>query len=48
VDQNSNLSVEYGITNIPAVLFIKNGEVIDKLVGANTSSTYEKKIEAYL
>jgi len=48
VDENPNLSIEYGITNIPAVLFIKNGKVLEKLVGANTNSTYVKKIESYL
>ncbi len=33
VDENANLSVKYGITSIPCILFIKNGEVVDKQVG---------------
>lgn len=47
VDENPNLSVEYGITSIPCVLFIKNGEVVDKQVGAATKSVFQKKIEAH-
>lgn len=47
VDENPNLSVEYGITSIPCVLFIKNGEVVDKQVGAATKSAFLKKIEAH-
>ncbi len=47
VDENPNLSVEYGITSIPCVLFIKNGEVVDKQIGAATKSTFQKKVEAH-
>jgi thioredoxin 1 len=45
VDENPNLSIEYGITSIPCILFIKNGEVVDRLVGAAPRSTFDKKIE---
>ena len=31
VDENPQLSVKYGITSIPAILFVKGGEVVDKL-----------------
>lgn len=48
VDQNPQLSVAYGITSIPAILFIKNGEVVDKQVGAAPRSVIEKKIQAHL
>ena len=34
VDENPNVSMEYGITSIPCVLFIKDGKVVDKQVGA--------------
>lgn len=46
VDHNPNVSLNYGITSIPAILFIKNGEVVDKLVGAQPKSNFVKKIEA--
>lgn len=48
VDENPNLSVEYGVTSIPCVLFIKNGNVVDKQVGAAPKSTFEKKIQAHI
>lgn len=48
VDQNPQLSVNYGITSIPAILFIKNGQVVDKQVGAVPRAVLEKKIQAHL
>lgn len=47
VDENPNLSVDFGITSIPCVLFIKNGEVVDKQVGAAAKPAFQKKIEAH-
>ncbi|PSL44937.1 thioredoxin [Chitinophaga niastensis] len=46
VDQNPQLSVNYGITSIPAILFVKGGQVVDKQVGAVPKSVLEKKIQA--
>jgi thioredoxin len=46
VDQNPELSINYGITSIPAILFVKGGKVVDKLVGAQPKSNFVKKIEA--
>ncbi|MES2479227.1 MAG: thioredoxin [Bacteroidota bacterium] len=48
VDENPNLSINYGVTNIPCVLFIKGGQVVDKQVGAAPKSAYTKKIEQHL
>jgi len=48
VDENPNLSVNYGITSIPCVLFIKDGQVVDKQVGAAPKSVFEKKINQHL
>ena len=48
VDQNPTLSVNYGITSIPAILFFKNGEVVDKMVGAQPKGNFVKRIEANL
>ncbi|MEO6814183.1 MAG: thioredoxin [Ginsengibacter sp.] len=47
VDQNPQLSVKYGITSIPAILFVKGGEVVDKLVGSQPKGNFVKKIEAH-
>lgn len=46
VDHNPEVSQTYGITSIPAILFLKGGEVVDKLVGAQPKSNFVKKIEA--
>ena len=48
VDENGNVSAEYGIRNIPTVLFFKNGELVDKQVGSAPKSAYVAKIEAIL
>jgi thioredoxin 1 len=47
VDQNPQLSINYGITSIPAILFLKGGQVVDKLVGAQPKTQFVKKIEAH-
>ena len=47
VDMNPQVSMNYGITSIPAILFVKNGQVVDKLVGAQPKSNFVKKIEAH-
>ena len=48
VDNNPTVSMNYGITSIPAILFIKGGQVVDKLVGAQPKSNFVKKIEAHI
>ncbi len=48
VDENSDLPATYGIRNIPTILFFKNGEVVDKQVGAVAKSGIEAKIKALL
>lgn len=48
VDHNPNLSVQYGITSIPAILFIKGGQVVDKLVGAQPKAKFVEKINAHI
>ncbi|MGK0436745.1 MAG: thioredoxin 1, partial [Flavobacteriales bacterium] len=34
VDTNQDIAAKYGVRNIPTILFFKNGEVVDKSVGA--------------
>jgi thioredoxin 1 len=48
VDHNPNVSVQFGITSIPAILFIKGGKVVDKQIGAVPKSVLDKKIQAQL
>jgi thioredoxin 1 len=48
VEENDDISFKYGIRNIPTVLFIKDGQVVDKIVGATAKAAYEEKIKALL
>ena len=48
VDNNPNISMQFGITSIPAILFIKGGKVVDKQIGAVPKSMLDKKIQANL
>ena len=48
VDENGDVAAEYGIRNIPTVLFFKNGELVEKQVGSAPKSAYVAKIEAIL
>lgn len=48
VDDNEELTSKFGIRNVPTVLFIKGGEVVDKHVGAAPKQTFVDKIQALL
>lgn len=48
VDFNPNISVKYGIRSIPTLLFFKNGQLVDRQVGAVPKSTLETKLKAQL
>ena len=47
-DENAELSIKYGITSIPCILFIKDGQVVDKQVGAVPKAALERKIVAHM
>jgi thioredoxin 1 len=48
IEENDDLATQYAIRNIPTVLFFKNGQVVDKMVGAAPKSAYEEKLKALL
>ncbi len=48
VDLNSQISANYGIRNIPTLLYFKNGLVVDKQVGVVPKATLAAKLEAQL
>jgi thioredoxin 1 len=48
VDENVDTPQEYGIRNIPTILFFKDGQVVDKQVGATQKAVLAAKIEALL
>jgi len=46
VDDCPQAAAEFGIRNIPTVLFFKNGEQVDKQVGSAGKSAFQTKIDA--
>ena len=48
VDQNDEVSAQFGIRNIPTVLFFKGGQLVDKQVGSAPKSVYVGKINKLL
>ena len=48
VDHNSDVSQRFGIRNIPTIIFLKNGEVVDKSVGAVPKNVLVEKLDALL
>lgn len=48
VEESYDIATEYKIRNVPIILFIKNGEVIDKAVGSINRNTLIEKIETLI
>lgn len=48
VDSNNDVVGQFGIRNIPTVLFFKDGKLVDKQVGAAQKSAFVTKIDALL
>ncbi len=48
VEECEDLALEYGIRNIPTVLFFKNGEVVDKMIGAQGKAKFEEKFQTLI
>lgn len=48
VDDDSDISSEYGIRNIPTLLFFKDGELKDRVVGSATKADLEAKINSLM
>ncbi len=48
VDNNDEATTKYSIRNIPTTIFIKNGEIVDKVVGAGSKKVFADKIEKYV
>ena len=44
VDSSESVPVKYGIRNIPTILFFKNGELKDKIVGSTTKAAIVAKL----
>ena len=48
IEEADDLTAEYGIRNVPTVIFIKNGQVVDKFVGSKSKGDVQAKFEALL
>ena len=48
VEECDDIAAEFGIRNIPTILFFKGGQVVDKLVGAQSKAKLEEKFKALL
>ena len=48
VDANPEASMKYGVRSIPTLLFLKNGEVVDKQIGLSTKGAISSKIDNLL
>ena len=48
VEENDDIAMEFGVRNIPTVLFFKDGKLVDKQVGSAPKSAYAAKIDALL
>ena len=48
VDSNDAIAAQFAVRNIPTIIFLKNGEIVDKQVGACPKSVLEEKIKKLL
>ena len=48
IEECEELALRYGIRNVPTILFIKGGEIVDKQVGAALLAALEAKLQAIL
>lgn len=48
VDSNDDIVAQYRVRNIPTVVFIKGGTVVDKIVGAASKEALKAKVDALL
>lgn len=48
VEENDDIAMQFGVRNIPTILFFKNGQLVDKFVGAATKATLDEKFKALL
>ena len=48
VEEADDVAMEFGIRNIPTIIFFKNGEIVDKVIGAVSKGVLKEKFEALL
>lgn len=48
VEENDEIAAEFGIRNIPTILYFKGGQMVDKTVGALSKAKLEEKFQSLL
>ncbi|HEX7878243.1 MAG TPA: thioredoxin [Candidatus Eisenbacteria bacterium] len=48
IDSNQNLATKYSIRSIPTILFFKNGNVVDQVVGASPRAEFERRLKTVI
>lgn len=48
VDQHSQVPAQFGIRSIPTLMVFKNGQMVDKVIGAVPKSVLEQKLKAQI
>ena len=48
VEECEDLAMQFGIRNIPTIIFFKDGEMVDKMIGAQPKAKIVEKIEALI
>ena len=46
VEENDEIAAQFGVRNIPTILFFKDGKLVDKMVGAASKSKFDEKFKA--
>ena len=48
VEENDDITMKYGVRNIPTIIFLKGGQLVDKQVGAASKDALKAQIEKLL
>lgn len=47
-EEQQELTMKYQVRSVPTILFVKDGEIVDQLIGATTKTALEEKLNTYL
>jgi len=47
-DEEQDIAIRYGIRSIPTILFFKDGQLVDQMVGAASKDVFKQKLDALL
>ncbi|PAF52629.1 thioredoxin [Helicobacter sp. 13S00477-4] len=47
-DEQVDISAQYGIRSIPTIIFMKNGEIVDQVIGATSKQALKEKIDSII